>query len=80
MDNQGCPGRVLLVADVCPACLKPDAIKDRTIADGINQKLIAYAGKIPSGQYAPLFSSRTLELTRATSKYRRRWSSSERKM
>ncbi len=35
-----------------PRLLKPDAIK-RTIADGINQKLIAYAGKTPSGQYDP---------------------------
>jgi hypothetical protein len=35
-----------------PRLLKPDAIK-RTIADGINQKLIAYAGKTPNGQYAP---------------------------
>jgi hypothetical protein len=29
--------------------LKPDAIK-RTIADGINQKLIAYAGKTATGR------------------------------
>ncbi len=35
-----------------PRLLKPDAIK-RTIADGINQKLIAYAGNTASGQYAP---------------------------
>ena len=35
-----------------PRLLKPDAIK-RTIADGINQKLIAYAGKTASGRYEP---------------------------
>ncbi len=35
-----------------PRLLKPDAIK-RTIADGVNQKLIAYAGKTASGQYDP---------------------------
>jgi hypothetical protein len=32
--------------------LRPDAIK-HTVVDGINQKLIAYAGTIPSGQYEP---------------------------
>ena len=32
--------------------MKPDAIK-RTIADGVNQKLIAYAGKAANGQYDP---------------------------
>ena len=32
--------------------MKPDAIK-RTIADGINQKLIAYAGKSANGRYQP---------------------------
>jgi hypothetical protein len=36
-----------------PRLLKPDAIK-RTIADGVNQKLIAYASKTASGQYDPL--------------------------
>jgi Protein of unknown function (DUF499) len=35
-----------------PRLLKPDAIK-RTIADGINQKLIAYAGKSANGGYEP---------------------------
>jgi hypothetical protein len=35
-----------------PRLLKSDAIK-RTIADGINQKLIAYAGKAANGQYSP---------------------------
>ena len=35
-----------------PRLLKPDAIK-KTIADGVNQKLIAYAGKTASGQYEP---------------------------
>src|SRR5262249_15467744 len=35
-----------------PRLLKPDAIK-RTIADGINQKLIAYAGKGAGGRYEP---------------------------
>jgi len=35
-----------------PRLLKPDAIK-RTIADGVNQKLIAYAGKSASGRYEP---------------------------
>ncbi len=35
-----------------PRLLKPDAIK-KTIADGINQKLIAYAGKTASGNYEP---------------------------
>ena len=32
--------------------MKPDAIK-KTIADGVNQKLIAYAGKTASGSYEP---------------------------
>jgi hypothetical protein len=32
--------------------LKPDAIK-RIIADGVNQNLIAYAGKSPNGNYDP---------------------------
>ena len=32
--------------------MKPEAIK-RTIAEGVNQNLIAYAGKTPSGQYEP---------------------------
>jgi hypothetical protein len=36
-----------------PRLLKPDAIK-RTIADGVNQKLLAYAGKSASGGYEPL--------------------------
>jgi hypothetical protein len=36
-----------------PRLLKPDAIK-RTIADGINQKLIAYACKTASGGYEPM--------------------------
>jgi hypothetical protein len=36
-----------------PRLLKPNAIQ-RTIADGVNQKLIAYAGKTPSGRYDPL--------------------------
>jgi hypothetical protein len=36
-----------------PRLLKPDAIK-RTIADGINQKLIAYAGKAAGGGYEPI--------------------------
>jgi hypothetical protein len=35
-----------------PRLLKPEAIK-RAIADAINQKLIAYAGKTASGQYEP---------------------------
>ena len=35
-----------------PRLLKPDAIK-KTIADGVNQKLIAYAGKTASGSYEP---------------------------
>jgi hypothetical protein len=35
-----------------PRLVKPDAIK-RTIADGINQKLIAYAGKGAGGGYEP---------------------------
>ena len=35
-----------------PRLLKPEAIK-RTIADGVNQKLIAYAGKTESGRYEP---------------------------
>jgi hypothetical protein len=35
-----------------PRLLRPDAIR-RTIADGINQKLIAYAGKTSGGLYAP---------------------------
>ncbi|MGO9918859.1 MAG: hypothetical protein ACLQIB_29695 [Isosphaeraceae bacterium] len=35
-----------------PRLLKPEAIK-RTIADGVNQNLIAYAGKTASGQYEP---------------------------
>ncbi len=35
-----------------PRLLKPDAIK-RTIADGVNQKLIAYAGKTSSGPMIP---------------------------
>src|SRR5262249_22955576 len=35
-----------------PRLLKPEAIK-RTIADGINQKLIAYAGKGAGGRYEP---------------------------
>jgi hypothetical protein len=35
-----------------PRLLKPDAIK-RTIADGVNQKLLAYAGKGNGGGYSP---------------------------
>jgi hypothetical protein len=35
-----------------PRLLKPDSIKS-AIADGINQKLIAYAGKTASGAYEP---------------------------
>jgi hypothetical protein len=36
-----------------PRLLKPEAIK-RTIADGVNQRLIAYAGKTSGGGYDPL--------------------------
>ncbi len=36
-----------------PRLLKPDAIR-RTIADGVNQKLLAYAGRPEGGRYAPL--------------------------
>jgi hypothetical protein len=35
-----------------PRLLKPEAIK-KTIADGVNQKLFAYAGKAESGAYEP---------------------------
>jgi hypothetical protein len=43
---------VFFSSPALPRLLKPDAIK-RTIADGINQKLIAYAGTTPGGQYEP---------------------------
>ena len=32
--------------------MKPDSIK-RTIADGVNQKLIVYAGRDANGRYEP---------------------------
>jgi len=35
-----------------PRLLNPNAIR-RTIADGVNQKLLAYAGKIEGGKYDP---------------------------
>jgi hypothetical protein len=37
-----------------PRLLKPEAAIERAIADGVNQKTFAYAGKTASGQYDPL--------------------------
>ena len=47
-----------------PRLLKPDAIK-KTIADGVNQKLIAYAGKTESGRYEPFVFEPDLGLDEA---------------
>ena len=44
VDDQGGAGRLLLVP-LLPRLLNPNAVR-RTIADGVNQKLIAYAGKV----------------------------------
>src|SRR5439155_3134440 len=37
-----------------PRLLNPNAVR-RTIADGVNQKLIAYAGKVDGDRYDPFY-------------------------
>ena len=51
-----------------PRLLNPNAIR-RTIADGVNQKLIAYAGKSAAASMTRSSSSRTPDWTRPMSSY-----------
>ena len=53
MDDQGRARRLLLITDASPPPETRAAIR-KAIANGVNQKLLAYAGKSGSGQYDPL--------------------------